>query len=517
MAQRTKAGIDDMVAYLPQLYLSIADLAEARQLEYAKLNKGLGLTAMSIPDVHEDAATMTANAIRQLIEQNGLHPQAIGRIYLGTESALDGAKPMATYALDMLTQYFAPQHGEDCFLNCDVVDLTFACVAAVDAMQNTLDWIRGGTGRIGIVVGADIAKYELNSGGEYTQGAGAVAVLLKENPRLLAFQEEWGVATRPEHDFFKPVRTVTKKDLLQELLALDPNATLDMQTIMAAALESMEVNGTLDSNEATLVFHKDTPVFDGPYSNQCYQQRIREALNHFQRQNQTGVNEPLTDNWRRLVFHLPYAYQARRMFSEVFLQEAKMRGDYADLISEIGQAEPDQKHFTSIESYREAQGKFLSVLTKTERYRRFVAEKIEKGERASSQVGNLYTASLFLSLMSTLESDWQDNTALEGSRLGFFGYGSGSKSKVFTGEVQPQWREVVERFQLFNTLQTRQQLDYSTYEQWHRGLLTESILPPQGEFFLAGVNTEKGVAEGARQYAWQPQGATAPVEQTTAR
>ncbi|MDP4810457.1 MAG: hypothetical protein NWR65_04905, partial [Saprospiraceae bacterium] len=88
-------GIDDIAAHLPRIYLKIEDLSIARNIEYAKLNKGLGLTTMSLADVHEDAATMAANAVRKLIEQNELNPSHIGRIYLGTESALDGSKPTA--------------------------------------------------------------------------------------------------------------------------------------------------------------------------------------------------------------------------------------------------------------------------------------------------------------------------------------------------------------------------------------------------------------------------------------
>jgi hydroxymethylglutaryl-CoA synthase len=71
-----------------------------------------------------------------------------------------------------------------------VVDLTFACIGAVDALQNSLDWVRMGEDRMAIVIGSDVAKYELASTGEYTQGAGAIALLVKENPRLLAFDEQ---------------------------------------------------------------------------------------------------------------------------------------------------------------------------------------------------------------------------------------------------------------------------------------------------------------------------------------
>ena len=46
---------------------------------------------MAITDVHEDTATMGAMAVMRLIDRNGIDPREIGRMYLGTESALDGA------------------------------------------------------------------------------------------------------------------------------------------------------------------------------------------------------------------------------------------------------------------------------------------------------------------------------------------------------------------------------------------------------------------------------------------
>lgn len=497
------AGIDDMAVYIPRIYLPIQTLAEERQIEYAKLSKGLGLEAMSLADVHEDAATMAANAVLELIIRNQINPRDIGRIYMGTESSVDGSKPMATYVQEMLAGYLEAEYGADCLLNCDVVDLTFACIGSIDAMHNTLDWVRGGDGRIGIIVGSDIAKYELASTGEYTQGAGAVAVLVKEDPRLLSIRPDWGVATRAVHDFFKPVRTVSKLDLIKEVLRLAGDSDTDAEQLLGRLSESLEVKGILDDNESTLTLHKDTPVFDGPYSNDCYQQRITEALEHFALVSGAEKGEPITDNWRRLVFHLPYAFQARRMFSEVFYREAQERGDWDRLREALGLDEPQRADFAEEADYKKAYGKFLRAITKTERYRNFVAEKIARGEWASSHMGNLYTSSLFLSLMSTLEADLQQGTSLEGSHIGFFGYGSGSKSKVFEGTVQAGWEKVTARFQLAKRLEQRQAIDYATYEKLHRGMLEKSIAPVAGAFYLSEVCHEKGVREGARRYGWR--------------
>ena len=159
-----EVGIDDIAIHFPKLYFDMKDFAEMRGADFGKLNKGLGLTAMSIPDKHEDTATMGANAVTRLLDRNGIDPSDIGRMYLGTESALDGSKPTATYILDMLEQRYSKQYGKDCFRNCDVVDMTFACIGAVDALHNTLDWVaRGGEeeNRLGIVVFSDNAKYDL--------------------------------------------------------------------------------------------------------------------------------------------------------------------------------------------------------------------------------------------------------------------------------------------------------------------------------------------------------------------
>jgi hydroxymethylglutaryl-CoA synthase len=503
VVQNRIVGIDDMSAYIPQLYLPIASLAEARDIEYAKLNKGLGLTNMALADVHEDAATMAANAVLQLIEQNDLHPAQIGRIYLGSESSVDGAKPMATYVLEMLGQYFSDSYGPDCFLNCDVVDLTFACIGSIDAMHNTLDWVRAGQDRIGIIVGSDVAKYELNSTGEYTQGAGAVALLIKENPRLMSIGEHWGIATRGVHDFFKPVRKLDKKALIKEVIKITGKNGIDIDALLEQLENKPEVTGILDDNNRSLTLHKDTPVFDGPYSNNCYQERIKEALAHYAQEAGLTSQTPVTDDWRRLVFHLPYAFQARRMFSEIFYLESVSRGDWPALKVTLELEVPQAADFNDEAAYQKAYGKFLRAVSKTDRYRTFVNEKIAKGEWASSHMGNLYTSSLFLALMSTLEQDLEEETALGHQQFGFFGYGSGSKSKVFTGTVQPGWEKVVARFQLKKRLDLRKAVSYADYEALHRGRLLAPLGDSKGIFYLSMVNEEKGtVLEGARSYRW---------------
>lgn len=499
-------GIDDLSAYIPAIYLPIRTLAEARGIEYAKLNKGLGLTAMAVADATEDTATMAANAVLDLIYKNDLEPQQIGRIYLGTETALDGAKPTATYVLEMLQDQLSELHGPNCLLHCDVVDMTFACIGAVDALQNTLDWVAAGENRIGIVVASDNAKYELGSTGEYTQGAGAVAVLVKRHPRLLVIDSNFGVATRPVHDFYKPLRSVSKASLIDEVLALLPNfdpAMIDKEAILAQLNTGITVEGILDCNERELQLYKTTPVFDGPYSNDCYQARIREALHDYRRRHGLAPGHLLRD-WESLIFHLPYAYQARRMFAEIFAEELKATGQWHDFVASNQLTAPCADQFEDRDTYMLECADFLRQLTKTAAYQNFVAQKIAAGEQASSLVGNLYAGSIFLSLMSSLEVAAQAGQDLAGKQLGFFAYGSGSKSKVFAAQVQPGWEQVVADFQLLERLAQRSPITYEAYERLHRGSQLSNVGQQEdGTFFLADVHTEKDDTLGARHYGYR--------------
>ena len=53
-----KIGIDAIDYYVPPIALKIKDLAEARDIPTAKLEKGLGLKTMALVDIDEDVASM---------------------------------------------------------------------------------------------------------------------------------------------------------------------------------------------------------------------------------------------------------------------------------------------------------------------------------------------------------------------------------------------------------------------------------------------------------------------------
>lgn len=438
-------GIEAASYYVPSLYLDIKELAENRGIDPAKLEKGLGLHKMGFPDVHEDAATFAAEALLKLIEDYQINPKEIARIYLGTESALDAAKPTASYAMQMAEEVLAAKFGERCFRNCDVVDMTFACIGAVDALHNSLDFVRVNPDKKAIVIASDYAKYELASSGEYTQGGGAVAVLVSSKPDLIEIENNWGIATESVFDFFKPRRHFKKEDL--------PNAPENFP-------DKIEI-------------FTDEPVFDGQYSNQCYQDRIKEAYNHYKEI--TGSNKPYED-WKYLIFHLPYAFHGKRVFTEIYSLE-----------NGLSYTTPEEQ----------------KAVAKSEEYTKFINDKIEKSQRASSEIGNMYTASIFMALLSALQTSFNENEELAGKEIGFLGYGSGSKSKVFAGKVSANWKAVAAKWNLFEGLKNRTPINFATYEKLHRKQLENSVNENYQGFGLKYVELENPVLKGARYYRYQ--------------
>ncbi|KVV13253.1 hydroxymethylglutaryl-CoA synthase family protein [Flavobacterium sp. TAB 87] len=450
-----KTGIEAIAFDVAKIHLPIQTLANARNIEAEKLEKGLGLLRMTLPDLHQDVVVFGANALTKLIDEHNIDLNEISRIYVGTESAVDSSKPIGSYLITLMEQ----KYGAGVLETCDVVDFTFACIAGVDALQNCLDFIQLHPTKKAIVVTTDFAKYDLNSTGEYTQGAGALAILVSANPKIIAINNVWVTSTKGVFDFFKPHRTITKEQILLN-----------------------NVNEPwFDILEAEITIHKDQPVFDGQYSNQCYMDRTRNAYFNFKKQKNT--TETIYNNWRSIVMHLPYSFQGRRMLSEIYTLDHQ------------------QKTISGEETPAEYQTK-LKEIAKSSEYREFVSEKLQAAELASSLIGNLYTGSIFMGLLSTLSHFYNSKVEISNSKFGFLAYGSGSKSKVFEGTIQPEWKSAISKVQLFETLEKSTEIDFETYERLHRKEQKESIRMAKKEWILDRIENKIPTLIGARYYKW---------------
>ena len=450
-----KTGIDAITFDVAKIHLPIKTLAIARNIEPEKLEKGLGLIKMTLPDTHQDTVVFGANALTKLVQDNNINLNEIARIYVGTESAIDNSKPISSFLVSLMEQKF----GENILSECDVVDFTFACIGGVDALQNCIDFVTLNPTKKAIVVTTDFAKYDLNSTGEYTQGAGAVAMLITSNPRIIAFENNWATSTKGVFDFFKPYRTISKQQITGN-------------TSNEAWFENLE---------SEVEIHKDQPVFDGQYSNQCYMDRTRDAYFSFKKIKNTA--ETVYDTWESIVMHLPYAFQGRRMLSEIYALDAS------------------NKIISGEENATEYQNK-LKEVSKSETYRDFVSQKLQPAEIASSLIGNLYTGSIFMGLLSTLAHFHDNKIEVFDKKFGFLAYGSGSKSKVFEGTIQSEWKSAIANINLFETLEKSIEIDFETYEKLHKKEQKQPVQQPKKEWILDRIETEIPNLLGARYYKW---------------
>ena len=194
----TSIGIDCIALAAPQGYLDLADLAEARGVPPGKYIEGLGVRRMAVAQPWEDPVALAANAASRLLSDPAVDRAQIGLCVVGTETAVDHSKPIAAWLHGLLN---LPQHAR-------VYEAKHACFGGTAGLLTALDWIASGSarGRTALVVCSDIARYELRSAGEPTQGAGAVAMLVRERPRLLELDAgRSGSYTRDVDDFWRPL------------------------------------------------------------------------------------------------------------------------------------------------------------------------------------------------------------------------------------------------------------------------------------------------------------------------
>jgi len=460
------AGIDDIAIYIPRLYLDAGDFAKARGLDPEKLERGLGIGQMAIVDTNQDPACLAANACLRVMQKNKLTPDKIGRLYVATESAFDESKAMNSYVIGMLEQVY----GEDTFGHCGGIECKFACVSGSYALYDNTNWIRAGEAedKYALVVVSDIAKYDLGSSGEVTQGAGAIAMLLKDNPRLLSFDPKvTATSIKNEYDFYRP-------------------------------------------------FGKETPIVHGQYSNLLYLIQVKNALIDYKRKvKKTGLiklkdGETILDHVDYLNMHLPYSNMGKKALAYLVRHEWRDLPRWKKIIEEIGMEEPVPKDprgtIESVLEDAEFMGKdhqFTKLFTNTEKYVELYESKLASSLIASKMIGNLYTASLYLGFRSSLEFEYQKGVNLNGKRVGFCSYGSGASAMIFSGVIQPEYEQIVKQMNLEEEIGPRTKLSLDEYEELHENRRTyeENIRSANKEFVIVDVKTETE-SKGERHYAF---------------
>ncbi len=460
-----QVGIDDLAIYVPKLYIDYKDFAQARGINPQKLEYGIGIKKMALVDTNQDSACMAANACLKLMQKNDLQPQNIGRMYVATESALDESKAMNSFVIGMLEEVY----GEGSFEHAGGIECKFACVSGSYALYDNTNWIRAeeNNNKAAVVIVSDIAKYDIGSAGEYTQGAGAVAMLITENPRLLAFDSKIAsTIIKNEYDFYRP-------------------------------------------------FGKETPLVNGNYSNLLYLIQVKKAFDSYKEKAiRTGLirlrnGESITDHIDLFSVHLPYRKMGEKALAYLLRHEWRHLPRWQHIIKEIGMIEPVPKDPRgTIESiladkeFMESDEKFRRAFMQTSSYNEVFEQKMASSLEASSLIGNLYTASMYMGLRSLLEFEYKKGVELESKRIGFGSYGSGSSAMVFSGVIQPEYRGLVKNMNLEEEIGMRTKLSIEEYEEVHKNErnLNDCHLRGHKEFVLVKIGGSTADKAGFREY-----------------
>jgi len=180
-------GIESMNAFGGSVVLDVMDLARYRQLDLRRFeNLLMKEKAVALP--FEDPITFGVNAAKPLIDS--LSEAEKGQIELlitCSESGIDFGKSMSTY----IHQYLGLNRC------CRLFELKQACYAATAGLQMALNFILSQTspGAKALIVATDISRFIATEGGELltndwsyfepSAGAGAVAILVSDNPKVL--------------------------------------------------------------------------------------------------------------------------------------------------------------------------------------------------------------------------------------------------------------------------------------------------------------------------------------------
>ncbi|MFV0555631.1 MAG: hydroxymethylglutaryl-CoA synthase [Lactovum sp.] len=187
-----KIGIDKIAFYVPNQYLDMTDLALARDVDPDKFHIGLGQDEMAVTLNSEDIISLAANAADDMLDEQDR--QEIDMVIVGTESIIDESKAAAVVLHRLLkVQSFARSF-----------EIKEACFGATAGLIMARNHIEAHPKSKVLILAADIARYGLNSAGEPTQGAGAVAMLISASPRILSLKKDNLALTQDIYDFWRP-------------------------------------------------------------------------------------------------------------------------------------------------------------------------------------------------------------------------------------------------------------------------------------------------------------------------
>jgi len=371
-------GIHAIEVYFPRTYVNQTRLEEYTQVTKGKYTIGLGQDNLAFVSDREDIYSICLTVVSNLMEKYGIRYEDIGRLEVATETIIDHSKSVKSVLMSLFEQ-----SG-----NTDVegVDNVHACYGGTSAFFNSVAWIESSSwdGRYALVVCGDIAEYA-SGPARPTGGAGAVAMLLgAEAPIVL----ERGLrATHMEHtyDFYKP---------------------------------------QMDS---------PYPLVDGQFSALCYLKSVDTCFGRLKVKAEKRGEKITTDSFDHCVFHSPFNKLVQKSFARLYYND--FMDSHQDPLF-VGLEELKEISIEKSYESKEIQKAFSTISEK------MYVEKVRPTTIIPKNIGNLYSASLYASLVSLFS---EEGSNLAGKRILMFSYGSGLAASMFSLRVSSNGDEALKR------------------------------------------------------------------------
>ncbi len=185
-------GIEAMNAFSGSAFLDVNELAIYRKLDSQRFTNLL-MKEKTVALPYEDPITFGVNAAKPVVDRlNQQEKDRIELVITSTESSFDFGKSMSTYF----------HHYLGLNRNCRLFELKNACYSGVAGLQMAISFVlsQASPGAKALVIATDIARFMVEKGSkisaaewsfaEPSSGAGAVAMLVSENPKV--FQADIG-------------------------------------------------------------------------------------------------------------------------------------------------------------------------------------------------------------------------------------------------------------------------------------------------------------------------------------
>jgi len=469
--ERKRIGISGLAAYTPPFRVWLEDWCKWTDNQWPKIREVVG-RSFRVRGRNQSVYTMAATAVMRLIDQYDVDPTRVKFLGLGTESSTDNSAG-AIIVKGMVDQALIARGKAPIARSCEVPEFKHACLGGVYGMKNAIRHLAlDGVGGQAIVVCADIAEYARGSSGEPTQGAGAIAMLLEEDP------------------------TLAEVDLVQSGSASD-------YRIMDFRKPMLRFCGQ-DRSESHQV--QDFPVFNGKYSTTCYIDETLHALSDMYEKRGLTASDYLR-SLKTVFMHRPYRRMPETGYAVAYLfalgnGSPDDRAELASFCYEAGiepdallqemSSKPEVASFAdperlNYEAYPLTMAVFR-IFRASRRYRREILDKLALGSDTMLDLGNLYTAALPAWIAAGFEQAADENLDMAGEELLTLGYGSGDAAEVIPFIVADRWREATALIGFGESMEFAVDLNEEQYAALHSGRRPPNLdYLPRNEFIIDKV------------------------------